>query len=75
VILVTPRLVRPGAPSEPMVSPLDGARSSNDVELFMLGMLEVNKDMIRGFRSGDGVLGPYGHIIDLEFDDALIKKK
>lgn len=75
VILVTPRLVRPGAPSEPLSTPLDTSRSSNDVELFLLGMLEVDKKMIRAFRNGEGVVGPYGHIIDLEFDDALIKKQ
>ena len=75
VILVTPRLVRPSSQNEPLVSPLDGARSSNDVELFLLGMVEVNKDMIRSFVDGTGVVGPYGHMIDLEFDDALVEKK
>jgi pilus assembly protein CpaC len=75
VILVTPRLVRPSSQNEPLVTPLDGARSSNDVELFLLGMLEVNKDMIRSFVDGTGVVGPYGHMIDLEFDDALVEKK
>jgi pilus assembly protein CpaC len=75
VILVTPRLVRPSSQNEPLVSPLDGARSSNDVELFLLGMLEVNKDMIRSFVDGTGIVGPYGHMIDLEFDDALVEKK
>lgn len=75
VIVVTPTLVRPGAPNEPLRSPLDTTRSSDDVELFLLGLLEVDKDMIRAFRDGDGIIGPYGHIIDLEFDDALISKK
>lgn len=74
VILVTPRLVRPGTPAEPLASPLENARPSNDVELFLLGTLEVNKDMIRSYQNGDGVVGPYGHIIDVEFDDAVIKK-
>lgn len=75
VILVTPRLVRPSTPNEALQSPLDNSRPSNDVELFLLGMLEVNKDMIRSFVDGDGIIGPYGHMIDLEFDDALVKKK
>ncbi|MEK6204121.1 MAG: hypothetical protein N2B02_00590, partial [Amylibacter sp.] len=75
VILVTPKIVRPAAPGEPLASPLDKTRSSDDVELFLLGMLEVDKDMIRGFHDGAGIIGPYGHIIDLEFDDALLKKK
>lgn len=75
VILVTPRLVKPGTPAEPLASPLDNSRSSNDVEMFLLGMLEVDKQMIRAFKNGDGTVGPYGHIIDLEFDDAVIKKQ
>ncbi len=75
VILVTPRLVKPGTPNTPLASPLDDTRSSNDVELFLLGMLEINKDMIRSFQNGDGIIGPYGHMIDLEFDDAIITKK
>lgn len=75
VILVTPRLVRPSSPNEPLVTPLDNTRSSNDVELFLLGMLEVNRPMIRSFVEGTGIVGPYGHMIDLEFDDALVEKK
>lgn len=67
VILVTPRIVRPAAPNEPLYSPLDGRRPANDVEMFMLGMLEVDNDMKRGFLDGHGVVGPYGHIIDLEY--------
>ena len=73
--MVTPFLVRPGSPAEPLRSPLDTTRSSDDVELFLLGLLEVDKGLIRAFRDGDGIVGPYGHIIDLEFDDALISKK
>lgn len=75
VILVTPRLVRPASPNTPLVSPLDSTRSSNDVELFLLGMLEVDRRLLRSFREGEGVVGPYGHMIDLEFDDGVIKKK
>jgi pilus assembly protein CpaC len=75
VILVTPRLVQPVGPNKPLASPLDDARSSNDVELFLLGMLEVNRNLLRRFRDGTGVAGPYGHMIDLEFEDGVIKKK
>lgn len=70
VIVVTPRIVRPASPDEKLYSPLDQTRPGNDVEMFMLGMLEVDKDMIRGFRSGKGIVGPYGHIIDLKFEEA-----
>ncbi len=75
VILVTPRLVRPAAPDEPLATPLDNTRSSNDVELFLLGMLEVDRRMLRAFRDGEGIVGPYGHLIDLEFDDGLLVQK
>ncbi|MGC9370866.1 MAG: type II and III secretion system protein family protein [Paracoccaceae bacterium] len=75
VILVTPHLVRPAAPDEPLRSPLDDARSSDDIELFLLGMLEVDRQLLRRFAEGDGVIGPYGHMIDLEFEDGLIEKK
>lgn len=75
VIIVTPRLVRPATPGEPLRSPLDDTRSSNDVELFLLGMLEVDRKLLRRFADGDGVVGPYGHLIDLEFEDGLITKK
>lgn len=75
VILVTPRLVRPASPDEPLATPLDSTRSSNDVELFLLGMLEVDRDMIRAFRDGEGIVGPYGHLIELEFEDGLLVDK
>lgn len=75
VILVTPRLVRPTGPNEQLASPLDDTRSSNDVELFLLGMLEVDRPLLRRFREGESVVGPYGHMIDLEFDDGIIAKK
>ncbi|MBC2837493.1 type II and III secretion system protein family protein [Paragemmobacter straminiformis] len=75
VILVTPHLVDPASPNQPLQSPLDNTRSSDDVELFLLGMMEVDRDTIKGFRTGEGIVGPYGHMIDLEFNDALINKK
>ena len=75
VILVTPRLVAPVGPDTPLVSPLDETVPSNDVELFLLGMLEVDKQLLNRFRDGHGVVGPYGHMIDLEFEDGVIVKK
>ncbi|MCA1405867.1 type II and III secretion system protein family protein, partial [Ensifer sp. BRP08] len=47
-------------------TPLDQTRSSNDWELFALGILEVDKDMLRRFKNGEGVTGPYGHRLDLD---------
>ena len=75
VILVTPRLVSPVGPDTKLASPLDNTRSSNDVELFLYGMLEVDRPLLRKFREGEGVVGPYGHMIELDFDDAIINKK
>jgi pilus assembly protein CpaC len=75
VIVVTPYLVRPAGPNENLRSPLDNTRPSNDVELFAYGMLEVDKDMIRKFRDGEGVKGPYGHRIVLDFPDGFVGKK
>ena len=46
VIVVTPRIVRPSSPDEKLASPLDQTRPGNDVEMFLLGMLEVDKKMI-----------------------------
>ncbi len=76
VIVVTPRLVRPSSPDEVENTPLDTTRPSDDVELFALGIMEVDKDTIRAYREGRGVTGPYGHIIDLPFGDgnAIAKK-
>ncbi len=75
VILVTPHLVDPASPNQPLRSPLDDTRSTNDVELFLLGMMEVDRKTINAFRTGEGIVGPYGHMIDLEYSDALINKK
>lgn len=63
---MTPRLVRPAKPGQPLRTPLDSARSSNDLEFFLLGNLEVSKDMRRRFEKGAGVSGPYGHIVELK---------
>lgn len=75
VIVVTPHIVRPAAPGEALYSPLDQTRSSNDVELFALGVLEVDKDMLRRFRNGEGVTGPYGHRLDLDTGGVLAVAK
>ena len=55
VIIVTPRLVRPARPGEPLKTPLDQRLSGNDRDYFLRGQLEVPKDFG----------GPYGHILDL----------
>ncbi|MGO7465205.1 type II and III secretion system protein family protein, partial [Rhizobium ruizarguesonis] len=50
-------------------------RRDNDVELLALGVLEVDKDMIRRFRNGEGVTGPYGHRLDLNQGGQVVDTK
>ncbi|MDP2618764.1 MAG: type II and III secretion system protein family protein [Hyphomicrobiales bacterium] len=66
VIIVTPHIVKPSKPGEPLRTPLDKTRPANDVEFFLLGMQEVSDDMLRRFEKGQGIYGPYGHIIELQ---------
>ncbi|MFG1420708.1 type II and III secretion system protein family protein [Roseixanthobacter liquoris] len=65
VIIVTPRLVSPARPGLPLRTPLDTKLPGNDVDFFLMGKLEVDDDMMRRFADGTGVIGPYGHIIDI----------
>jgi pilus assembly protein CpaC len=65
VIIVTPRLAQPAPPGTPLKTPLDDTKGSNDVEFFLLGQLEVNDKMRDGFVTGAGIIGPFGHIINL----------
>ncbi|MEO6014141.1 MAG: type II and III secretion system protein family protein [Devosia sp.] len=65
VVIVTPRLVQPATPGQMLASPLDKTQPANDLEFFALGQMEVTPAMLKGFKSGDGVVGPYGYIIDL----------
>ncbi|MEP9388010.1 type II and III secretion system protein family protein [Mesorhizobium sp. KR9-304] len=71
VIIVTPRLVRPAAPGEQLATPLDKTRPTNDPEYFLLGQLEVTKDMVRAYEQGSGVIGPYGHMLDVRSKDQM----
>ncbi len=65
VVIVTPRLVQPTTPGQLVASPLDATQAANDMEFFALGQMEVTPKMIESFRTGGGVVGPYGFIIDL----------
>ncbi|PBC01417.1 pilus assembly protein CpaC [Mesorhizobium sp. WSM3860] len=75
VVIVTPHLVRPTKPGEQLATPFDKTKPSNDPELFLLGQLEVSKDMIRKYEHGDGVTGPYGHMLDVKSKDKLVYVK
>jgi pilus assembly protein CpaC len=65
VIIVTPRLVRPLGPGEVARTPFDTSRPANDVDLFLLGKVEVTPEMIRYVESGGPTPALTGHIIDL----------
>ncbi len=75
VIIVTPHLVKPARPGQPLRTPLDGAKPSNDVEFFLLGSLEVDNEMQKRFTEGTGVIGPYGHIVELKPGKRNVSKK
>lgn len=75
VVIVTPHVVRPVKPGEQLATPFDKTRPANDPEFFVLGQLEVNKDMIRKYETGDGVIGPYGHMLDFKSKDKMLYVK
>jgi pilus assembly protein CpaC len=64
VILVTPHIVRPLAPTDPVHTPFDSSLPPNDVDLFLMGDTEVSPELA---RLAIGALNrPYvGHILDL----------
>nr|WP_245468244.1 MULTISPECIES: type II and III secretion system protein family protein [unclassified Mesorhizobium] len=75
VVIVTPHIVRPVKPGQQLATPFDKTKPANDPELFLLGQLEVSKDMIRKYEHGDGVTGPYGHMLDVKSKDKLVYVK
>jgi pilus assembly protein CpaC len=64
VIVVTPHMVRPLTPTDPVHTPLDGSLPPNDIDLFLMGKTEVSPELA---RLAIGALNrPYvGHILDL----------
>jgi pilus assembly protein CpaC len=64
VILVTPHIIKPLAPTDPIHTPLDGTLPPNDIDLFLMGKTEVSPALA---RLAVGALSrPYvGHILDL----------
>lgn len=75
VVIVTPHIVRPVKPGEQLATPLDKTRPANDPEFFVLGQLEVTKDMVRKYELGEGVTGPYGHMLDFKSKDKMLYVK
>lgn len=75
IIIVTPHLTRPAKPGQALRTPLDSLKPSNDLEFFLLGKLEVSGDMQRQFEKGTGLVGPFGHIVDLKPEQKNGSKK
>jgi pilus assembly protein CpaC len=63
VVIVTPHLVAPAAPGQPIATPFDQQLPSNDVDFFLLNQMEVKKKYTDYVTSGGEIHGPYGHII------------
>ena len=62
-IIVTPRLVRPARPTDPMKTPLDSTVPGNDVDFFLMGKSELTPTDL---RLALGHQKPFvGHILDL----------
>jgi pilus assembly protein CpaC len=62
-IIVTPRLVRPARPGDPVQTPLDNTVPGNDADLFLMGKGELPKANARAVA---GTVMPFsGHILDL----------
>jgi pilus assembly protein CpaC len=62
-IIVTPRLVRPARPGDPVKTPLDNTLPASDPDFFLLGKGELSKP---GARTAAGNVLPFsGHILDL----------
>jgi pilus assembly protein CpaC len=64
VIIVTPHLVQPARPGDPLRLPTDNAVASNDPEMFLLGKAELTKPQRRALA--DAPRPPTGHMLSLE---------
>ncbi len=62
-IIVTPRLVRPMRPGDPIKTPLDNTLPPNDADFFLMGKHELTPAMAR--VAAGSTLPFTGHIIDL----------
>jgi pilus assembly protein CpaC len=62
-IIVTPRIVRPAAPGQPLKTPLDNTLPANDADLFLMGKPEIARAAVRAAEYADR---PFtGHVLDL----------
>jgi pilus assembly protein CpaC len=75
VIIVTPHLVRPMAPTDAMHTPFDNTLPPNDADLFLMGKTEIDPRLAR--LAAGAMTRPYvGHILDLpKIGDAYVSVK
>ena len=63
-IIITPRLVRPARPGDPVKTPLDKTLPANDVDFFLMGKSEIRRE---AQRLASGATHPLiGHILDIK---------
>jgi len=62
-IIVTPRLVRPMRPGDPIKTPLDNTMPPNDVDFFLMGKPEVTPAMAKVAAGADRPMT--GHMLDM----------
>jgi pilus assembly protein CpaC len=63
VVVVTPYLVNDASPQNIDGDPTTKSGAPSDLDTFVLGAVDSDKEMVRRFKSGFGVTGPYGHIL------------
>ena len=66
VVIVTPHLVEPAKPGQRLASPLERTLPGNDIDLFVMGKMEVRKRRHRSLAERGGVrAAPSGYILPL----------
>ena len=66
VVIVTPHLVEPAAPNQHLASPLSKTLPGNDIDMFLMGRMELRKRRHRDVAERGGVrAAPSGYILPL----------
>lgn len=66
VVIVTPHLVQPSAPGQRLASPLEQTVPGNDIDMFLMGRMELRKREHRTVAERGGVhAAPSGYILPL----------
>ncbi|GBE42858.1 type IV pilus biogenesis and competence protein PilQ precursor [bacterium BMS3Bbin10] len=65
VIIVTPRLVRPAAPGQKLLTPFDKSVASNDVDFFVRGKMEGWKTSVRREKRRRADKAFRGYMLDI----------